>query len=275
MTTANPAAAPFDNLSANLEALIVASDEPLSLARMRALTDATSADLRAALNELEDHYHDRGICLHEIAGGWQFRSAPQFSDTVQQLWQSRPPRLSRSMLETLSIIAYRQPTTRGEIEMLRGVKVSSSIIGGLQERGWIKVLGRKEVPGRPHLYGTSKTFLIDFGLNSLADLPEIAQLMDQEELEAAARSQFDANNEENTPKNMDIPYEETTESSSAPTAQANQNKSETPLERGRFERFKSEQLESGQFKSRQFESERPESERPESQQTESVENEEQ
>ncbi len=231
-----------DSLSAKLEALIIASDEPLSLARMRDLTDASSADLRAALGELQDHYRDRGICLHEVAAGWQFRSAAQFSDTVQQLWQSRPPRLSRSMLETLSIIAYRQPTTRGEIEMLRGVKVSSSIIGGLQERGWIKVLGRKEVPGRPHLYGTSKTFLIDFGLNSLADLPEIAQLMDQEELEAAARSQAEGQTEnhaecepENRPENTsgehiptgaDNPYEyeeNNSESSPASETQTGEN----------------------------------------------------
>ncbi|MDX8392708.1 MAG: SMC-Scp complex subunit ScpB [Mariprofundaceae bacterium] len=196
------------SLAAKLEALIIASDEPLSLARMRDLCDADLAELREALSELQAHYRERGICLHEVAGGWQFRSAPEFSETVQQLWQSRPPRLSRSMLETLSIIAYRQPTTRGEIEMLRGVKVSSSIIGGLQERGWIKVLGRKEVPGRPHLYGTGKAFLIDFGLNSLADLPEIAQLMDQEELEAAARSQADEVDGEHTPIDTDEPHEE-------------------------------------------------------------------
>jgi len=224
----------IENLSATLEALIIASDEPLSLARMRDLTGADSAELRSTLAELEAHYRERGICLQEIANGWQFRSASQCSEVVQQLWQTRPPRLSRSMLETLSIIAYRQPTTRGEIEMLRGVKVSSSIIGGLQERGWIKVLGRKEVPGRPHLYGTSKTFLIDFGLNSLADLPEITQLMDQEELEAAARSQFDTN-EENNPKNMDIPYEETTESDSAPAAQTHQDEGETQPERAGVE----------------------------------------
>ena len=167
-----------------LEALIIASDEPLSLARLRDLTDATSSDLRAALGELEAHYHERGIQLQEVAGGWQFRSSAEYAGHVQQLWKSRPPRLSRSMLETLAIIAYRQPVTRSEIEMLRGLKVSSSIVGGLQERGWIKVLGRKEVPGRPHLYGTGKQFLIDFGLNALSDLPEIAQLLEQEELES-------------------------------------------------------------------------------------------
>ncbi|OIO70188.1 MAG: SMC-Scp complex subunit ScpB [Zetaproteobacteria bacterium CG12_big_fil_rev_8_21_14_0_65_55_1124] len=174
-----------NKLSATLEALIIASDEPLSLARLRDLSDASSADIRAALAELEAHYQGRGITLQEVAGGWQFRSAPEYAAQVQQLWQTRPPRLSRSMLETLAIIAYRQPVTRAEIEMLRGLKVSSSIIGGLQERSWIKVLGRKEVPGRPHLYGTGRQFLIDFGLSSLSDLPEIAQLMDQEELESA------------------------------------------------------------------------------------------
>jgi len=178
-------------LATSLEALIIASDEPLSLARLRDLTDASSSDIRTALGELESHYSNRGIVLQEIAGGWQFRSAPECAGQVQQLWQSRPPRLSRSMLETLSIIAYRQPVTRAEIEMLRGLKVSSSIIGGLQERAWIKVLGRKEVPGRPHIYGTGKQFLIDFGLSSLSDLPEIAQLMDQEEFESADQESAD------------------------------------------------------------------------------------
>lgn len=173
-----------------LEALIVACDEPLSLARMRDLTGESSSDLRAALGELEGHYDGRGISLVEVAGGWQFRSAPEHAPLVQQLWQTRPPKLSRSMLETLAIIAYRQPVTRAEIEVLRGLKLSSSIMGGLQERGWIKVLGRKEVPGRPHLYGTGRQFLVDFGLNSLSDLPEIDQLMDQEELESALPAQL-------------------------------------------------------------------------------------
>jgi len=172
-------------LAASLEALIIASDEPLSLARLRDLSEASSGDIRTALGELEAHYSTRGIRLQEVAGGWQFRSSPEYAEQVRQLWQTRPPRLSRSMLETLSIIAYRQPVTRAEIEMLRGLKVSSSIIGGLQERNWIKVLGRKEVPGRPHLFGTGRQFLIDFGLSSLSDLPEIAQLMDQEEFESA------------------------------------------------------------------------------------------
>ena len=99
------------------------------------------------------------------------------------------------MLETLAIIAYRQPTTRAEIEALRGMRVSSSVLGGLQERGWVKVLGRKEVPGRPHLYGTGKLFLTDFGLNSLRDLPDSSQLMDEDEVIQSVQAQMAENGE--------------------------------------------------------------------------------
>jgi len=166
-----------------IEALLLASDEPLSLQKLRELLDdISSADLREALAALEAHYRDRGIHIVEIAGGWQFQTAPDYSEVVSRLWQTRPAKLSRSMLETLAIIAYRQPTTRAEIEALRGMKVSSSVLGGLQERGWVKVLGRKEVPGRPHLYGTGKAFLVDFGLNSLRDLPDSAELLDEDEV---------------------------------------------------------------------------------------------
>jgi len=166
-------------LNQHIEAIILASDEPVSFEKLRTLlVPAESSDIRDALVKLEQHYAERGIQLKQVAGGWQFRTSPACAKTVEKLWQTRPPRLSRSMLETLAIIAYQQPTTRAEIEALRGIKVSSSIIGGLLERGWIKVLGRKDVPGRPHLYGTSKKFLADFGLNSLQDLPDSSQLVD-------------------------------------------------------------------------------------------------
>jgi len=172
------------SLLSRIEAIVFASDEPVSIQKLRDLLEgAASADIRQVLSELQAHYNGRGIHLREVAGGWQFRSAPEFASVVQQLWKTRPPRLSRSMLETLAIIAYRQPATRAEIEALRGVKVSSSMVAALQERGWIKVLGRKEVPGRPHLYGTGKAFLVDFGLNTLGDLPDITELMDKNEVE--------------------------------------------------------------------------------------------
>lgn len=181
----------------NIEALILASDEPLSFEKLRTLLELLepieSSDVRDALNTLEHHYAERGIQLKQVAGGWQFRTAPACANIVEQLWQTRPSRLSRAMLETLAIIAYQQPTTRAEIEVLRGIKVSSSIIGGLLERGWVKVLGRKDVPGRPHLYGTNKQFLADFGLKSLQDLPDSSQLMDatqQEKLELPEPNQI-------------------------------------------------------------------------------------
>ena len=173
-------------LSGQVEALILASDEPIRLDKLRLLLpDVESSDLRSCLAQLQQNYAERGIQLHEVAGGWQFRTAAEYSDIVSQLWQTRPPRLSRAMLETLAIIAYQQPTTRAEIEALRGIKVSSSIMSGLLERAWVKVLGRKEVPGRPHLYGTNKQFLIDFGLKSLNDLPESSQLLDMADIQEA------------------------------------------------------------------------------------------
>ena len=186
-------------LSSQLEALLLASDEPLTLRKMQELiADADSAELRSALGELESDYRERGIRLQQVAGGWQFRTAPEHADLVQQLWQTRPQKLSRSALETLAIIAYRQPTTRAEVEALRGVRVSSQVISTLQERNWIKVLGRKEVPGRPYLYGTGKAFLNDFGLNSLSDLPDSAQLLDDEWI-AEQNQQGDLYESEQTP----------------------------------------------------------------------------
>jgi len=178
------------SLSSHIEALIFASDEPVLVQKLRDLLgDVTSAEIRQVLIDLQADYSERGIRLQEIAGGWQFRSAPEYGNIVQKLWKTRPPKLSRSMLETLAIIAYRQPTTRAEIESLRGIKVSSSMVAALQERGWIKVLGRKEVPGRPHLYGTGKSFLVDFGLNTLNDLPDITDLMDNDEIETTTENE--------------------------------------------------------------------------------------
>ncbi|MDQ6998892.1 MAG: SMC-Scp complex subunit ScpB [Mariprofundus sp.] len=183
-------------LTARIEALLLASDEPLSVQKIHALLlsgtntephsdDSLSGDIQPALLELESDYQAHGSHNAPVAGGWQFRTAPEHAELVQRLWQVKAPRLSRSALETLAIIAYRQPTTRAEIEALRGVRTSSQMLSNLQERGWIKVIGRKEVPGRPHLFGTGKQFLIDFGLNGLKDLPDSNQLMDHDELTPA------------------------------------------------------------------------------------------
>jgi len=188
-------------LTWQIEALILASDEPVTLQKLRDLLGEHihSSDIHDALAELESHYAERGINLVQAAGGWQFRTAPDHAELVRQLWHIKAPRLSRSALETLAIIAYRQPTTRGEIEALRGVKVSSQMVATLQERGWIKVLGRKEVPGRPHLFGTGKQFLIDFGLGSLKDLPDSAQLMDEDEIQQFTSTQAASTQAVSTP----------------------------------------------------------------------------
>ncbi len=229
-----PYTQPDTRLEAQIEALILASDEPVSLQKIHSLIgdDISSSDIRSALAELETHYRERGINLVQVAGGWQFRTAAAHADLVRQLWQIKPPRLSRSALETLAIIAYRQPTTRAEIEALRGVKVSSQMIATLQERGWIKVLGRKEVPGRPHLYGTGKQFLIDFGLASLKDLPDSAQLMDEDEIQQLVIKQTlsteqatpDQSEIENNEQNLD-PHE--TDTQKHETEQAPKNPDET------------------------------------------------
>jgi len=196
-------------LTSQIEALLLASDEPLNIVRLRALLgeELQSSDIREAISTLEALYQNRGIQIKQVAGGWQFRTAPEHADLVHQLWEIRPQRLSRSAMETLAIIAYRQPTTRAEIEALRGVKVSSQMIATLQERGWVKVLGRKEVPGRPHIFGTGKQFLVDFGLESLKDLPDSAQLMDEDEIQQMVMGSIEqhedteASSEENPDEN--------------------------------------------------------------------------
>lgn len=167
-------------LSATLEALILASDEPLTLVRLREVTGESANTLLSALDVLMMHYQSRGIQLCSVADGWQFRTHQDQSDVVAQLWENKAPRLSRAMLETLAIIVYQQPVTRAEIESIRGISVSSSIIGNLLERGWVRIVGRKDVPGRPHIYASAKQFLLDFNLDRLTDLPDAAQLLDED-----------------------------------------------------------------------------------------------
>lgn len=188
----------MDTLTSRIEAILFASDEPLTVKRLAVILDdeTLGSDIHTSLMALESHYSQRGIHLIQVAGGWQFRTADTHAEYVQRLWQVRPARLSRSALETLAIIAYRQPTTRAEIEALRGVKTSGSIIATLQEREWIKVLGRKDVPGRPHLYGTGRQFLVDFNLNSLDDLPEASQLLDEDEIQQLVSQSTEANSNE-------------------------------------------------------------------------------
>lgn len=134
--------------------------------------------IRDAVSELREHYEGRGIELIEVASGYRIQVRQDMSEWLSRLWQEKPPRYSRALMETLALIAYRQPITRGEIEEVRGVSVSSNIVRTLLERGWIRVLGHRDVPGRPAMFGTTKDFLDYFGLKKLDELPTLAELRD-------------------------------------------------------------------------------------------------
>ena len=165
-------------LKAILEAVLLAADEPLSLDRLLGVfPEAEHPDretLRAALTELATACRGRGVELVEVASGFRLQVPVVFAPWVSRLWEERTASYSRALLETLALIAYRQPITRGEIEAVRGVSLSSGIMRTLQERGWIKVVGHREVPGRPALYATTHAFLDYFNLKSLSELPPLA-----------------------------------------------------------------------------------------------------
>lgn len=162
-----------------LEAVLQAADKPLSLEQLRELFEPdppTPQKLRQALSQLADDCAGRSVQLQEVASGWRLQVRDEYSQWVSRLWEERPQRYSRAMLETLSLVAYQQPITRGEIENVRGVAVSSQIMRTLLEREWVRIVGHREVPGRPAMYATTRQFLDYFNLRSLADLPPLAEL---------------------------------------------------------------------------------------------------
>jgi segregation and condensation protein B len=158
-----------------LETALICATAPLPLSELRALFDGeVGADtLRRMLDELGNDWRDRGVELVVLASGWRFQSRPELRPYLDRLHPERPPKYSRAALETLAIVAYRQPVTRGDIEDIRGVTVSSPIVKQLEDRGWIEAIGYREAPGRPALYATTKAFLDDLGLSSLDQLPPI------------------------------------------------------------------------------------------------------
>jgi segregation and condensation protein B len=172
-----------------LEALLLAADGPLPLDQLQKLVGSEfnlgRKDLRAALERMGARYADTACELREVASGWRLQVRPEYGEWVGRLWQEKPPKYSRALLETLALIVYRQPITRGEIEDVRGVAVSSNILRTLLERGWVREVGHKEVPGRPALYGTAPQFLDDFNLKSLDQLPSLPEIKDLAQLEAA------------------------------------------------------------------------------------------
>lgn len=165
-----------------VEAALLAADRPLNLDHLQALfvdePRPPRAMLREALGRLETDLSGRGIELREVAGGYRIQVRAQLAEFVSRLWQERPPRYSRALLETLALIAYRQPVTRGEIEQVRGVSVSTQIMRTLEDRNWVRIVGYRDVPGRPALYATTHEFLDYFGLRRLEDLPPLAEIRD-------------------------------------------------------------------------------------------------
>lgn len=175
------------SLSHVLEAVLLAAGRPVSIDQMLELFEENQRpsveEIAAALAELGERCAERACELREVASGWRLQVRAQYADVVSRLWQERPSRYSRALLETLALIAYRQPITRGEIEDIRGVTVSSTIMRTLHERNWIRVVGHREVPGRPELLGTTREFLDYFGLKSLDDLPTLAELRDLDDIQ--------------------------------------------------------------------------------------------
>ena len=166
-----------------LEAALLAAQEPLPISELRRMFDEEiGADtIRRLLEELREAWKERGVELVATASGWRFQTRASYQKFLERIHPEKAPRYSRAVLETLAIVAYRQPVTRGDIEEVRGVTVSAEVIGRLEARGWVEVIGHKEVPGRPALYATTKTFLDDLGLRSLQELPpleDIAKTLD-------------------------------------------------------------------------------------------------
>jgi len=177
------------------EAAILAAGEPVSIERLLDLfspeEQPTKSNLKKILLELSEDYQDRGIQLKQLASGYCFQTASALNAWIKRLWPEKSARYSRAFLETLSIIAYKQPVTRGDIEAIRGVSVNPNIVKSLLEQEWIQVVGQREVPGRPNLYATSRLFLDHFGLKELADLPAfpLPQMIDPLEISLSADSE--------------------------------------------------------------------------------------
>lgn len=165
----------LQDLKLILETALLTSSEPLSINELKRLFEEELSPeiLRKVLDELRQDWDGRGVELVNVASGWRFQTKPEFQKFIDRLNPEKPPRLSRAVLETLAIIAYRQPVTRGDIEEIRGVTVSSNVLKTLEDRGWIDAIGHRDVPGRPTLFATTKTFLDDLNLRSLGELPPL------------------------------------------------------------------------------------------------------
>lgn len=167
-----------ESLKIIIETALLTRSEPLSLSELKVLADEpmNNRQMEILLDELARDWQGRGVELTQVASGWRFRARPQMQPYLDRLSPQKPPRYSRAVMETLAIIAYHQPVTRGDIEEIRGVSVSSHILKTLEGRGWVEVVGQRDVPGRPELFATTRQLLDDLNLRSLQELPSMQQI---------------------------------------------------------------------------------------------------
>ena len=183
-----------DDYKRVLEAALLVANEPLPLAELKKLFDDAFDDetWRTLLDDLRRDWHGRGVELVQLSSGWRFQTRPEFTTHLDRLKNEKTPKYSRAVLETLAIIAYRQPVTRGDIEDTRGVAVSPNILKVLEGRGWIDAVGHRDAPGRPALYATTRKFLDDLGLRSLTELPPLTEIERVMDLEQTTISEVDS-----------------------------------------------------------------------------------
>jgi segregation and condensation protein B len=218
-----------EQLQQIFEAALMVAGRPLTVADLQKLftegTPPAAKEIREIILILQQHYAERGIELKEVASGFQFQAKATLSPWLSHLWEERPPRYSRALLETLALIAYRQPITRAEIEEIRGVAVSTNIIKTLQDREWIRVIGYRDAPGKPALYGTTKTFLDHLSLTSLSDLPTLADLKDLESQEEKLQVQLELAAIPEELAEEDFPYDTEPEDNTTDTPQTSPSES--------------------------------------------------
>jgi segregation and condensation protein B len=176
-----------NTLSQIIEALLLSASRPIGVQEIERVFDETERpskdEIRSALSEIEEQCSNRGVELKKVSTGYRLQVRQDLSSYIAKLWEEKPPRFSKATLETLALIAYRQPITRGEIEEIRGVTIGTQLMRGLMDRGWVKIVGQRDVPGRPSLYSTTKEFLDYFGLQHLRELPDLPELPDLQTLD--------------------------------------------------------------------------------------------
>jgi len=230
----------LEKLKNILEAVLLSADHPMEVRQLERLFDADEDrpgkdEIHKALEALQADYEGRGMELKQVASGYRIQVPETYAQWVSHLWEEKPPRYSCALLETLVLIAYRQPITRGEIEEIRGVSVSSHIIKTLLEREWVRVLGHKDVPGKPAMYGTTREFLDYFNIKSLDELPSLAEIKDldaihpelaleeEQRMVAEGEQDVDEQDEENQELSDEAAVKESAENSDdAVTAEASQ-----------------------------------------------------